>query len=100
MPGHPGKPGHDRDENRPNNCLRKSEIHGITVPLGGSNDARLGGSGEREMALRRLVEGLRQIWIFLIWIRCNPLKSPDSDEYSQASPSDFIWIGLVWLGAV
>jgi hypothetical protein len=28
----------------------------------------------------RFAYDLRQGWDFFIWIRCNPLKSPDSDE--------------------
>jgi hypothetical protein len=31
---------------------------------------------------------------FFIWIRCNPLKGPDSDEKNQGNPSDFI--GFAW----
>jgi hypothetical protein len=32
---------------------------------------------------------------FFIWIRCNPLKSPDSDEGIQGNPSIFPWFSLV-----
>jgi hypothetical protein len=32
---------------------------------------------------------------FFIWIRCNPLKSPDSAKGIQGNPSDFPWIYLV-----
>src|ERR1700722_17260194 len=35
---------------------------------------------------------------FFIWIRCNPLKGPDSDEQNQGNPSDFIWFCLVLFG--
>jgi hypothetical protein len=36
--------------------------------------------------------------VFFIWIRCNPLKSPDSDERIQGNPSIFPWFYLVQLG--
>jgi hypothetical protein len=32
---------------------------------------------------------------FFIWIRCKPLKSPDSTKGIQGNPSLFIWICLV-----
>jgi hypothetical protein len=35
---------------------------------------------------------------FFIWIRCNPLKSPDSAKGFQGNPSYFAWIYLVLLG--
>jgi hypothetical protein len=37
---------------------------------------------------------------FFIWIRCNPLKSPDSAKGIQGNPSLFIWISLVSLGEI
>jgi hypothetical protein len=33
-----------------------------------------------------------------IWIRCNPLKSPDSAKGIQGNPSFFAWFYLVLLG--
>jgi hypothetical protein len=35
---------------------------------------------------------------FFIWIRCNPLKSPDSAKGIQRNTSLSIWFFLVWLG--
>jgi hypothetical protein len=34
---------------------------------------------------------------FFIWIRCNPLKSPDSTKGIQGNASFFAWISLVLL---
>jgi hypothetical protein len=31
---------------------------------------------------------------FFIWIRSNPLKSPDSAKGIRGNPSDFIWISF------
>jgi hypothetical protein len=38
--------------------------------------------------------------VFLIWIRRNPLKSPESTKEKQGNPSLFAWICLVLLGFV
>jgi hypothetical protein len=35
---------------------------------------------------------------FFIWIRRNPLKSPESAKGIQGNPSFFPWIDLVFLG--
>jgi hypothetical protein len=35
---------------------------------------------------------------FFIWIRCNPLKSPDSTKGIQGNASFFPWISLDFLG--
>jgi hypothetical protein len=35
---------------------------------------------------------------FFIWIRCNPLKSPDSAKEKQGNASFFAWIYLDFLG--
>jgi hypothetical protein len=35
---------------------------------------------------------------FFIWIRCNPLKSPDSTKGIQGNASFFAWISLDFLG--
>jgi hypothetical protein len=35
---------------------------------------------------------------FFIWIRRNPLKSPDSTKGIQGNPSLFAWFYLVLLG--
>ena len=35
---------------------------------------------------------------FFIWIRRNPLKSPESAKGIQGNPSLFAWIPLVFLG--
>jgi hypothetical protein len=37
---------------------------------------------------------------FFIWIRCNPLKSPDSAKGIQGNPSLFPWFYLVFLGFI
>jgi len=37
---------------------------------------------------------------FFIWIRCNPLKSPDSAKENQGNASFFSWIYLVLLGFI
>jgi hypothetical protein len=37
---------------------------------------------------------------FFIWIRRNPLKSPDSAEGIQGNPSFFAWIPLDLLGFI
>jgi hypothetical protein len=37
---------------------------------------------------------------FFIWIRCNPLKSPDSAKENQGNASFFSWIYLVFLGFI
>ena len=37
---------------------------------------------------------------FFIWIRCNPLKSPDSAKENQGNASFFPWISLVFLGFI
>jgi hypothetical protein len=41
-------------------------------------------------------EALGQAKEFFIWIRCNPLKSPESAKGIQGNPSLFICIGLAW----
>jgi hypothetical protein len=48
--------------------------------------------------LRPSADALAKEKKFFIWIRCNPLKSPDSAKGIQGNPSLFIWISLVWLG--
>jgi hypothetical protein len=35
---------------------------------------------------------------FFIWIRCNPLKSPDSTKGIQGNPRSFAWFSLDFLG--
>jgi hypothetical protein len=37
---------------------------------------------------------------FFIWIRRNPLKSPDSAKGIQGNPSFFAWIYLVFLAFI
>jgi hypothetical protein len=44
-------------------------------------------------------EGLRAKEFF-IWIRCNPLKSPDSAKGIQGNPSLFVWFSLDLLGFI
>jgi hypothetical protein len=47
-----------------------------------------------ELTTRNAIWGRRE---FLIWIRCNPLKSPDSAKEKQGNPSLFPWFYLVLL---
>jgi hypothetical protein len=37
---------------------------------------------------------------FFIWIRCNPLKSPDSAKGIQGNASFFAWFYLVFLAFI
>jgi hypothetical protein len=45
----------------------------------------------------RVSEGGRQIFI---WIRCNPLKRPDSAKEKQGNASFFVWFYLVFLAFI
>jgi hypothetical protein len=44
--------------------------------------------------------GLKEGKNFFIWIRRNPLKSPESAKGIQGNPSLFPWISLVLLGFI
>jgi hypothetical protein len=49
------------------------------------------GAGEPAM-LSRMIKGQRRN--FFIWIRHNPLKSPESAKGIQGNPSSFPWFYL------
>jgi hypothetical protein len=53
-----------------------------------------------EDGLRHSAPGLKEGKNFFIWIRRNPLKSPDSAKGIQGNPSFFVWISLVLLGFI
>ena len=55
---------------------------------------------EREIRLRRLEHNPKREPDFFIWIRCNPLKSPESAKGIQENPRTFSWICLVFLGFI
>jgi hypothetical protein len=72
--------------------LAKSEVCATLFPV---TDARPA-SGARE---ERFGKALMRLWArdetggdFFIWIRRNPLKSPESAKGIQGNPSDFPWI--------
>jgi hypothetical protein len=49
---------------------------------------------------KRSAPGLKKGKNFFIWIRRNPLKSPESAKGIQGNPSLFPWISLVLLGFI
>jgi hypothetical protein len=59
------------------------------------NDRRHKSENTKEPQLRAASDRLAKEKKFFIWIRCNPLKSPDSAKGIQGNPSNFIWIYLV-----
>jgi hypothetical protein len=79
--------------------LRKSEIYAKGFPFAKTNRCealavRMGAGMAFETIYARPEAGSD----FSIWIRRNPLKSPDSDEQNQANPSHFAWIYLEVFG--
>jgi hypothetical protein len=67
-------------------CLKRNLCYPIQVV---GNHAALDRAVFREGARRK---------DFFIWIRSNPLKSPDSAKRIQGNPSNFIWISLDLFG--
>src|ERR1700733_4599197 len=59
---------------------------------------RRAGDRMSESWLEAICGGARERTRFFIWIRRNPLKSPDSDEENQIKPSYFAWFYLAGLG--
>jgi hypothetical protein len=57
------------------------------------------GTGENDR-LKRLAQRPKPAEDFFIWIRRNPLKSPNSAKEIQGNPSLFPWFSLVFLGFV
>jgi hypothetical protein len=89
---------------KPVQLFAKTEILCYTFPLRQIKPAPLAGRW-RETGLKETPfevfgaesEGGKD---FFIWIRCNPLKSPDSAKEIQRNPSFFPWFYLVFLGFV
>src|ERR1700722_2243017 len=81
--------------NERRNVLRKSVTHAIS-----SNriEPARGAGGpdkvEKESTFGVSANGGCERRRFFIWIRRNPLKSPDSDEWNQAELLGLIWCGL------
>jgi hypothetical protein len=79
--------------------LRKPEIHAIKFEFARLGVVELGPPGKKDEA--RFVTFWAQCDAgkdFFIWIRRNPLKSPDSAKGIQGNPSFFAWFYLVLLG--
>jgi hypothetical protein len=79
--------------------LRKSEINAIDFS---SPDWAWRSFGPPRRNTKRVLwhfgHGVTGEKIFFIWIRRNPLKSPDSAKGIQGNPSFFAWFYLVLLG--
>jgi hypothetical protein len=57
-------------------------------------------SCRRELPACTTRAGFRGRGKFFIWIRCNPLKSPDPAKEKQGNPSFFVWFYLVFLAFI
>ena len=86
-------------------CSTKPEVCAYSILSPQNLNRRMAAAlpGEESNArLRHLahnLEGeLKPEKVFFIWIRCNPLKSPDSGRKIQGNPSIFPWFYLVQLG--
>jgi hypothetical protein len=68
--------------------------------LSGRQDLAVGGQGPMRRVLDTTLGASRDAEEFFIWIRHNPLKSPESAKGIQGNPSFFAWFYLVLLGFI
>jgi hypothetical protein len=73
----------------------------LYILVDGNGSAQRGSPGEKERDIGRgLFERRPRREDFFIWIRRNPLKSPESTKEIQGKASFFPWFYLVLLGFI